>query len=525
MTEQEYADIAAACDRLLRSAGTSLARVGIPMLHLINEHPSCTAIYDYVLHPERPLRTARPLAAWEDRPRAALRAARAMLRSLLHENRPWLRLTYTGPVDVLIVSHLVNAQQLEREDDSYFGSLQRLLEEHGATSMLALINHLPRARAQEVHAQRATRFARMVLPDSAPAHIEAQLWWQCFRARSALRDAARSADGAIDRTVAMLASRQAWMASTVGNLRLNWSIAQVCRLFTPKVVLTTYEGEACERLIWHAARAGSPRPLCAGYQHARVLPRSHAIRRPVGVPAIQCDPDVILTLGSLSHEALARSPELSAVRLIKYGSHRRLANLPALPFEQRPQRCLVLPDADPYECLILFEFAIECALRLPALTFILRPHPGTRLELLPPLAQVMRKLPGNVTLSTGSTLEQDCASARYCLYRGSSAAMQAVAAGVKPFYLARPDELPFDPLAALPAWREVVSSPEDLAAKTLTTPADAGAAHAAADFCRRYTSDVRPAALQELLELITPGVAAAPPLPREGASHDATRRT
>jgi len=57
---------------------------------------------------------------------------------------------------------------------------QRLLEEHGATSMLALINHLPRARAQEVHAQRATRFARMCFPDSAPAHIEAQCGGNVF---------------------------------------------------------------------------------------------------------------------------------------------------------------------------------------------------------------------------------------------------------------------------------------------------------------------------------------------------------
>jgi hypothetical protein len=394
--------------------------------------------------------------------------------------------------------------QLQGEDDFYFGSLQRLLHERGATSMLALVNHLPVAETLQLRAARNNRFTGMVLPDSVPSGIEVQLWLQCLRARNALRSAARRADSALDRSVAMLASRQAWLDSTAANLRLHWSIAQICRLLNPRIVLTTYEGEACERLIWHAARTNGRRPLCAGYQHARLFPRSHAIRRPVGVPGIVCDPDVILTLGDIPHEALSRSPGLSSVRLIKYGSHRRPPNLQVPPLEQRPQRCLVLPDADPYECAILFEFAIECARRLPAVQFALRPHPGTRLDVLLALAAGLRELPGNATLATGSTLEQDCESARYCLYRGSSAVMQAVAAGIKPFYMSRADELPFDPLAALPGWRETVSSAEEFAVRTRADGADPEGAHEAANFCRRYISDVRPAAVQELLELLTP---------------------
>jgi hypothetical protein len=290
----------------------------------------------------------------------------------------------------------------------------------------------------------------------------------------------------------------------VANLRLHWSISEVCRLLTPKLVLTTYEGEACERLVWHAAHTNNRRPLCVGYQHARLLPRSHAIRRPIGAPGIECDPDVILTLGDIPHEVLARSPELAAVRLIKYGSHRRPANLQVAPLEARPNRCLVLPDADPYESAILFEFAIECARQLPTLTFALRPHPGTNFDVLLPLAPGLRELPGNAGFSAGSTLEQDCATARYCLYRGSSAAMQAVTAGIKPFYLSRTDELPFDPLAGLSGWRETVSSPAEFAARTRATRADSAAAHEAADFCNRYISALRPGAIQELLELITP---------------------
>jgi hypothetical protein len=70
--------------------------------------------------------------------------------------------------------------------------------------------------------------------------------------------------------------------------------------------------------------------------------------------------------------------------------------------------------------------------------------------------------------------------------------------------MSRADELPFDPLAALPGWRETVSSAEEFAVRTRADGADPEGAHEAANFCRRYISDVRPAAVQELLELLTP---------------------
>ena len=69
----------------------------------------------------------------------------------------------------------------------------------------------------------------------------------------------------------------------------------------------------------------------------------------------------------------------------------------------------------------------------------------------------LRQLPDNVSLSVERPLVQEFAQARYCLYRGSSAAMHAVLAGLKPYYLMRPGELPFDCLSGLGDWRETVT--------------------------------------------------------------------
>jgi hypothetical protein len=302
----------------------------------------------------------------------------------------------------------------------------------------------------------------------------------------------------------MLASRQALAASTFINLRMHAAVADVCRSVNPKIVITTYEGTVAERLIWHAARTAKRRPVCVGYQHATVLERAHAIRRPVAARGIDCDPDIVLTLGEITHAALAASPELNGVRFIQYGSHRRVT-LPELPQPQhRPRRCLVLPDASDQECVTLFDFALACARHRPDISFVLRPHPMVDTQSLLRRHPELQKLPPNVALSADGPLERAFEQARYCLYRGSSAALHAVRAGIKPYYLARPGELPFDCLFALADWRETVTSPEDLADRmSLGDPfIDSAAARRAMDACERYVSPVRPGAIDELLAVV-----------------------
>ena len=492
MTEQEYVRIAAACDALLRAPGTSLARLAIPELHFLNEHPAVLAQYASLLN-------KRSGGRYSTLPRAAIRAARGLARSL---TAPRPAPQHHGPIDVLIVSHLLTTDQLRNGNDFYVGSLQSQLMDQGATSLLVFVSHL--AGAASLRNPPPFPAPRLVLPRTVSLAMELNTWRQCTSAYRALRREAADTRNSADGRVAMLASRQALSASTAINLRMHAAVADICQTVNPKIVITTYEGSVTERLIWHAARTASRRPLCVGYQHAMLFERAHAIRRPVAAPGVDCDPDVILTLGEITHAALAASPELKAVRFIHYGSHRR-APLPVLPQPQhRPRRCLVLPDASDQECAVLFHFALACARHSPDVSFALRPHPMVDTRLLLRRHPVLQKLPGNVSLSVDRPLEQEFALTRYCLYRGSSAAMHAVRAGIKPYHLARPGELPFDCLFELAEWRETVVSPEDLLNRMRLADAfiDSAAAGRAASICERYVLPVRPAALSELLAMV-----------------------
>lgn len=493
MTEQEYAELAAACDALLRAPSTSLARLAIPALHLLNEHPGSLAQYS-------PLLSGHPDGGVFSASRAMIRALRGLARSAA---APQEIAHHQGSVDVLIVSHLLQPTQLHQDEDFYFGALQSHLRDQGATSLLVLIDHLPDSAITRVPAP--TAHPRVILPRTVSRATELNIWRQCASARSSLRRHAGSARNSVERRLALLASAQALSAITAYNLRMHARIARVCQAVNPKIVITTYEGTVAERLIWHAARTARRRPLCVGYQHALVLQRAHSIRRPVAAPGLDCDPDVILTLGEIPHAALASSPELRSVPLIEYGSHRR-APLPVLPpLQDRPRRCLVLPDADAHECAMLFDFALAGARQSPGIAFSLRPHPMVDIQALLRRQPALQHLPDNVSLCVEKPLVQEFSQARYCLYRGSSAALHAVLAGIKPYYLAQPGELPFDCLSALADWRETVTSPQDLINRSSIADqsTDPAIARRAADFCERYVAPLRPAAIDELLAMVT----------------------
>jgi hypothetical protein len=489
MTELEYHRMATACDHLLRASDTSLGRLAVPLLHVVNEHRAHLTQYA----------TAGTRGG---QARDMVRIGRGLARSIGRSESAFDRASTLGKIDVLIVSRAANLTLLDNEDDFYFGSMQRSLTERGITSALVLVNHLYR---DDVHARvfRPAPAARLLLPHAVSLPVEIRVWRQCLSTRARLRMAARTSGKTIEGAMALLASRQALSAGTAANLRTHASLSTLCNLLNPGIVITTYEGDASERIIWHAARGNDRKPLCVGYQHTGVSQRAHAIRRLIRYPGVNCDPDILLTLGPVPQAMLAAGLGLDSVRMIEYGSHRRAQPVPSAPLEQRPRICIVLAEADERECALLFDFALDCARRIPDVTFRLRPHPTTRVTALQARHPALRKLPGNVQLSMDVTLEQDCATARYCLYRGSSAAMHAVLAGIKPFFLARANELPFDPLFALPCWRETVNTPDEFSKliRASDSAADPETAERAWSFCDRYIRAVRDVALDELLEL------------------------
>ena len=497
MNESDYDLLASTCDRLLRAPGTDRARLAIGLLHVIHEHPSWLAQYRNVFMPGgRRLRDRRLIRGARD----LYRMARGIRTSLWSVPNPTAAGARDASPDVLIVSRLTSDAQLARGDDFYFGAMPDLLRARRANVIVALVDH----RYSTGHGEStAPGLGQLLLPKWLPPHDELALWKQCAGSRAALAGEAHAMRDPFDRALARLAAEEALSAVTAANLRLHARVKEICFRLRPRIVLTTFEGDASERMIFLGARQSGVEPLCVGYQHTRLLPRAHAIKRALAVSGLPCDPDVVLTLGEETRTRL-ESAAPPGTRYITYGSHRRIVRNTPPARDPRAACCLVLPDAEPSEHTMLFEFAVACARRSPDIAFIFRPHPvgGENLQRMHRITP--SDLPANMRVDAHESLQLQADRARCCLYRASSAVFHAALAGARPLYVARPDEMPFDPLVGL-SCRTSVSCPEEVAART----AEGGWAcsddfAATWNYCDRYVAQLRPSALDELLMMPRP---------------------
>lgn len=495
MTTDEYLAIAGACDRILREeAGGD--RLAVTRLHPVSEHPVHTADFESLA---AELRGAAASAGGASRVRRTLSLARGALRPLVGARgfAGEIDAVAAAPVDVLIVSWLVNTAHVPNAADFYFGDLQQRLAQRALRSLLVLRNQTP-ARWGALHGAvfRDGASARVLLPDTTGLAEEIGFLRRCAAVRDGLADAAGPrAPG--DMPVARYASAGALTTPVVENLRLEAQLDRLCAATRPRLVITLYEGHAWERVVFRAAhRAGA---VAAGYQHTIIREHAHPIRRTIGAPGA-CDPDVILALGDATRDMLARAPGLDGVPVIVWGSHRRDAVVRA-EAPKAGTTVLVLPEGIEAEARYLCEAAFAAATRLPGCSFILRMHPVFPFERI---GGDLGPRPANVSLSTGS-FEDDLRRAAVCLYRGSSTALYAILAGLRPLYLRVPGAADIDPLYALSAWRTHAHSIDTLVSQLQHSTANPDDWRTAAEYCDRYTRALSDDALRELWAFATAG--------------------
>ncbi len=515
MTEEEYYRIARACDRLLRHPDATLEWIATPWLHVLNEHPVHLAKYDALTaNLDSRRKRATPLLAGL---RTYASFTRNLLQAAAHRGRRRAVMDSEGGVkrassasksfDAVIVSHLVNIDHLEMEDDFYFGKLQTILADGGLSSLVLLRNQTGRPTSGLLErARRDGPASRSLLPDVTSLSEEADFIRRCLKARNQLRRVELTVPSLLDRQVTRTAGDRVVSGDVVASLRLHNQIESVCRRFRPGVVMTLYEGHAWERCVWHAAKISLQNVLCVGYQHTTIWRHSYAVKRSLGGDG-RYDPDLILTVGDFAKDILKRSRDLGNKCVLTLGTHRRKGESSAAASMSAPT-FLVLPEGLESECIHLFDFALACARRLPDVRFIFRTHPVLPFGKIQPRLRDYRGLPANVEVSHNRTIQDDFARAGYMLYRGSSSVIYGVLSGLKPYYVGRAGEMSIDPLDGLLSWREHVSSVEEFIDRYASYQArrrsqwnDDGEWQVALEFCKRYVQPLRQEIIDRMMEL------------------------
>ncbi len=456
MDEAQYIKIYTACDDVLLSPHATLACTAIPWLHVIREHPSFLKDYEAVL--VAPTMRSKLVTQILKRLRFYFSWLRQLHKAYNVSGAAWHGpQTFSQSSDVLLISHLLDRSKNKNALDFYFGDLPERLRVAGHTVTMAFIDHTGVTTTAST--------SPIIFSNSLGIKAEISLYQQLKKESRRLSTQAGTEPEGLKKRVLERASLEALSGATRTNLRLHQQFAQLIARLKPKMVITTYEGHAWERLAYAAAHAVSPHIQCTGYQHAAIFRLQHSVRRQLQTVF---NPNAILTAGHVAKTQLEDSEQLRGIPIAVLGSHRSL-NV-SYCHERTNNICLVLPEGLLSECRLLFEFSIACAKLLPEMHFVWRLHPLITYDKLVRTYPSFRQLPKNIVLSS-QAIDADIAVARYALYRGSTAIVQAVCAGVQPIYLAaNPSEMSIDPLYQLDEWRQSVSNTQ--AFKNLVTDSE-----------------------------------------------------
>ena len=471
LNEEQYHSLCEACDHILRAPDSTDERVAIPWLHVVREHHIFLGNYIEVLNPannfkgigRKWLRFLRNRAWW------FLQLGRAVRSS----GQAWFgSKELPEQIDVLFVSHLVNESHAGHAEDFYFGEVPSDLVAQGDSVVIALFNCSRKPAEYLADKWKVSLVPRVILTDSLRILNEIAIRIRLKKESLSLRKLAKKEPPGFARRVLLRASEESMSGGAHLSLRMAKQIGELVAKLQPKVLVVIHEGHAWERLALVAARSAHPNVLCVGYQHAAVFRLQHAIRRSL---APKYNPDQILTAGEVSSTQLKSSTGLEGIPISVLGSNRRCKGSTTNPECQTHtdrgdhsagRVCLVLPEGIPSECHLMFEFSILCARVNPEIQFIWRLHPIVSFESLKAENPRLLNHPGNIILSK-ATLEEDIARSHWALYRGTTAIVQAVVAGLRPIYLELPDELTIDPLYELNAWRVSVASISEFQRATL----------------------------------------------------------
>jgi len=462
LNENQYQELCESCDRVLLAPEVTIERVAISWLHVIREHPIFLQNYEGLFGPEKNskylakkiVRNLRFKAGW----------IKQLGRAFHTDARQGC-----GPVDnpqgidVLFVSHLLNASQVGKKDDFYFGNIPSKLHSEKKTSVVALINSSGSSALSLLNKWNDRTVPRVILSNSFRILGELSIYCRLkIESRRLLQLAKKEAHG-LYRSILIRASEEALSGGSHTNLRRAIQVGELVAKLRPKAIVVTYEGHAWERVVFAAARSVCPDIRCVGYQHAALFRLQHSIRRNL---AMEYNPDEILTAGEVFNSQLRRAPGLRGIPINVLGSNRSHIkvtendenNVHKEKLKYVDQfSCLVLPEGLPEECHILFDYSLACAKILPKVNFIWRLHPVIEFETLISENPNLRQLPGNIELSKRS-LDEDVRRCRWALYRGSTAIVQAVSAGLRPIYYRNSTEMTVDPLYGLNAWKRCVES-------------------------------------------------------------------
>jgi hypothetical protein len=454
MTEDQYIESCRLTDEILQSHTANSTRVSIPWLHVIRAHHFFLKEYENIYDDDI-------FSYYKNMKRKALNLISlfgVLLQSLFYSRySEWLQsVSLHSKIDILFVSHLINNLQNSHVDDFYFSDLPHRVSLAGYKPLVVMINQTGR-KVFEGKDNNDENFKKIVLPRRLGFYDEMKNVGLLLAEYKVLIKDMRLEKNKTKKKFLYCAAIESLSPASLVSLRLAKQIEGIVKKLEPKTLITTHEGNAWERMIFHAVRQINQKIMCIGYISAPIFENQHAVKRSL---AKKYNPDLILTSGPSQKKQLEKYGLLKNVQIDVLGSVRYIkgeandadSKMTKKITSKEKQMFLVAPEGIKSEIDLLFDFSLKCAKAMPECQFIWRLHPLFSFNKIK-----YRNLPDNVILSD-QKLNYDLLRSQWLLYRASSVVIQAVIAGLKPIYLHRVNEIKIDPIYEIDHWKSEIES-------------------------------------------------------------------
>ena len=263
MNKFDYQKLCKICDKLIND-DLSISRASISFLHVIRPHPISAKNYKQIfilsdlnfsshILKKLILTFVQYLISW---------------LNILFEKKS--QLDNFKKTDVFFVSHLFNLDQIKLKNDLYFSNLIIDLNASSISTRRIFINH-PNLRVNNTDDD-------LIIGRSS---IFNEILIRLIQLKEFIKLLIRLVSinkSYIERRISVYASIEALSSSTLNNLKIYFFMKKLLVKYSPKLVITTFEGHAYERIIFNLVNSKS-KIISAGYQHAAIFKDQYSITR------------------------------------------------------------------------------------------------------------------------------------------------------------------------------------------------------------------------------------------------------
>jgi hypothetical protein len=323
--------------------------------------------------------------------------------------------------DYIFISHLLNEDVINNNQDFYFYNFPEKIESEGKKSLIVYINYVGKINTK--FNINPSRTKKVILPIYLGLFSEIGLRFELFL--NAFKILFFNSNSLKTKLVA---SFEYLSPASHFNLRLGKRIEGIIKKTEAKMIFTTFEGHAWERVVYASSRKINPNIKCVGYQQAIIFNSQHSVIRSLGD---FFDPDFILCSGQYSFRKIKNANLVDENKLLLFGSNRTTGFVNEI--QKKNKTILFLPEGDLKEVLLLIDLAYDLAIKNSDYKFILRFHPLTNVKKLINKRSYLNSLPSNIELSKDS-LEEDFNKSFFAIYRGSTSIIKAIEFGLVPIF-------------------------------------------------------------------------------------------